>query len=120
MGESLDDRIDLAYELRELEVESIPVNFLDPRPGTPLSHVPRLKPMECLKLLCMFRFVNPSRDIRVAGGREVNLREMQAFALYPANSMFSEGYLTTGGQGYEKDMRMIEDAGFRLAALVTE
>lgn len=120
MGETTDDRLDLAYELRELEVESIPVNFLDPRPGTPLADVPRLTPIECLKILCMFRFVNPSRDIRVAGGREVNLRDMQAFALYPANSMFSEGYLTTGGQGYDKDMRMIEDGGFRLAALVTE
>lgn len=120
MGETMEDRLDLAYELRELEVESIPVNFLDPRPGTPLSEVPRLKPMECLKILAMFRFVNPSRDIRVAGGREVNLRDMQSFALYPANSMFTEGYLTTGGQGYEKDIAMIEDAGFTLAELVTE
>lgn len=120
MGESMDDRVDLAFELRELEVESIPVNFLDPRPGTPLANVPRLKPLECLKTLCLFRFVNPSRDIRVAGGREVNLRDLQALALYPANSMFSEGYLTTGGQGYDKDIRMIEDAGFRLAELVTE
>jgi len=120
MGESIQDRIDLAYELRDLEVESIPVNFLDPRPGTPLAHVPRLTPYECLKTLCMFRFVNPSRDIRMAGGREVNLREMQAFALYPANSMFTEGYLTTGGQGHEKDMRMLEDAGFRVAELIPE
>jgi biotin synthase len=120
MGETLDDRLDLAYELRALEVESIPVNFLDPRPGTPLADVPRLTPYECLKALCLFRFVNPSRDIRCAGGREVNLREMQAFALYPANSMFSEGYLTTGGQGYGKDMQMITDAGFKLAALVSE
>lgn len=120
LGESLDDRLDLAYELRELEVESIPVNFLDPRPGTPLSEVPRLTPIECLKTLCMFRFVNPSRDIRVAGGREVNLRDMQSFALYAANSMFTEGYLTTGGQGYERDLQMIKDAGFALAELVTE
>ncbi len=120
MGESMEDRLDLAFELRELEVESIPVNFLDPRPGTPLADVPRLTPVECLKILCMFRFVNPSRDIRVAGGREVNLRDLQAFALYPANSMFSEGYLTTGGQGYEKDVKMIEDAGFKLAQVVPE
>lgn len=120
LGESQDDRIDLAYTLRELEVESIPVNFLDPRPGTPLAEVPRLSPMDCLKTLCMFRFVNPSRDIRVAGGREVNLRDMQAFALYPANSMFTEGYLTTGGQGYNKDVKMIEDAGFVIAELVPE
>ena len=120
MGETFEDRIDLAYELRELEVESIPVNFLDPRPGTPLGDLPRLKPIECLKILSMFRFVNPSRDVRVAAGREVNLRDMQAFALYPANSMFTEGYLTTGGQGYDKDIRMIEDAGFRIAELIPE
>ena len=118
MGESLDDRIDLAIELRALEVESIPVNFLDPRPGTPLADVRRLTPSECLKSLCMFRFVNPTRDIRAAGGREVALKSMQNFALYPANSIFTEGYLTTDGQGYKRDIAMIEDAGFRVAELV--
>ncbi|HMP72675.1 MAG TPA: biotin synthase BioB [Kiritimatiellia bacterium] len=118
MGETEDDRIDLAFVLRELEVESIPVNFLDPRPGTPLGHLPRMRPQECLKALCMFRFVNPTRDIRVAGGREVNLRHMQALALYPANSMFTEGYLTTGGQGHQQDLDLIADAGFRIAELV--
>lgn len=120
MGESPEDRIDLAYTLRELEVESIPVNFLDPRPGTPLGGVERMSPMECLKTLAMYRFVNPTRDIRVAGGREVNLRSMQVLALYPANSLFVQGYLTTDGQGHEADIRMIEDAGFRLAQIVME
>lgn len=120
MGESDEDRVDLAFTLRELEVESIPINFLDPRPGTPLADVPKLSPFECLKCLCMYRFVNPTRDIRVAGGREVVLKHMQPLALYPANSMFSEGYLTTGGQGYEKDMEMLREAGFRLAELVHE
>lgn len=120
MGETLDDRIDLAFELRALGVESIPVNFLDPRPGTPLGHVQRLTPVECLKALCMFRFVNPTRDIRAAGGREVCLKHMQPFALYVANSIFSEGYLTTGGQGHAQDLAMIEEAGFRLAALIEE
>ena len=57
----------------------------------------------------MFRFVNPSRDIRVAGGREVNLRHLQALALWPANSIFVNGYLTTGGAGYEADVR--DDCG---------
>jgi len=66
----------------------------------------------------MMRFVNPTRDIRVAGGREVNLRQLQALALYPANSLFCNGYLTTPGQGYEADLRMIADAGFRIAELV--
>jgi biotin synthase len=120
MGESDEDRVALAFELRELEVESIPVNFLDPRPGTPLEAAARLSPSDCLRALCMFRFVNPSRDIRVAGGREVNLRRMQPFALYPANSLFVDGYLTTPGQGFEADVQMIEDAGFRVAEIVPE
>ena len=120
MGESEDDRISLAFELQALEVESIPVNFLDPRPGTPMGSLQRLAPMDCLRLLAMFRFVNPSRDIRVAGGREVNLRHLQALALWPANSIFVNGYLTTPGAGYDADMRMIEDAGFKVAELVPE
>lgn len=120
MGETEEDRVALAFELRELEVESIPVNFLDPRPGTPLGDRPRLTPGECLRTLCMFRFVNPTRDIRIAGGREVNLRRMQPFALYPANSLFADGYLTTPGQGFEADMQMIEDAGFRIAEIIPE
>lgn len=120
MGESLQDRVDLAFALRELEVESIPVNFLDPRPGTALGHLPKLDPQDCLRTLCMYRFVNPTRDIRAAGGREVVLRNLQALALYPANSMFTEGYLTTGGQGHQTDLEMIKDAGFHVAELVHE
>lgn len=120
MGETLEDRLDLAFTLRDLEVESIPVNFLDPRPGTPLAHLPRLTPQECLLSLAMFRFVNPTRDIRAAGGREVNLKHLQPLALYAANSMFTEGYLTTPGQGYQDDLAMIEEAGFHVAELVQE
>jgi biotin synthase len=118
MGETLEDRVALALELRALEVESIPVNFLDPRPGTPLGAAPRLSPQDCLRALAMMRFVNPSRDIRVAGGREVNMRHLQVLALYPANSIFCDGYLTTPGQGYEADRQMIADAGFKVAELV--
>jgi biotin synthase len=120
MGETLPDRVDLAFALRELEVESIPINFLDPRPGTPLADRPRLKPADGLRALCMFRFVNPTRDIRVAGGREVCLRHLQPLALFPANSMFSEGYLTTPGQGYERDLAMMEEAGFHVQELTAE
>lgn len=120
MGETEEDRVALAFELRALEVESIPVNFLDPRPGTPLGESRRLEPAECLRVLAMFRFVNPTRDIRVAGGREANLSHLQPLALYPANSMFSQGYLTTPGQGHESDCRMIADLGFRLAEIVAE
>lgn len=118
MGESTDDQVDLAFALRDLEVESIPVNFLDPRPGTPMGDSPRLTPQGCLRTLAMFRFVNPTRDIRVAGGREANLRHLQALSLYPANSIFTEGYLTTGGQEASEDRRLIEDAGFRVLEVV--
>jgi len=112
MGESPEDRVDLAFTLREIEVESIPVNFLDPRPGTPLMDIERIAPADALLSLCMMRLVNPSRDIRVAGGREVCLRSLQPLALYPANSIFTEGYLTTPGQGEHRDLEMIRDAGF--------
>ena len=112
MGETAEDRVEMAMALRELEVESIPVNFLDPRPGTPLADVPRLTPSDCLRTLCMFRFANPSREIRAAGGREVCLRHLQVLSLYPANSIFTEGYLTTGGNELNQDVAMIEDAGF--------
>lgn len=115
MGESLENRVDLAMSLREVNAESIPVNFLDPRPGTPLENRERMSPSDCLRALCMFRLTNPLTEIRVAGGREVCLRHMQALALYPANSMFTEGYLTTGGQGYDGDIALIRDAGFELA-----
>lgn len=116
MGETLEDRVDLAFELRDLEVEAIPVNFMDPRPGTPLADLERSSPADCLRALALFRFVNPTREIRIAGGREVNIGHLQPLALYPANSMFTEGYLTTPGQGNDEDMAMIRDAGFEVAA----
>lgn len=112
MGEETDDWVDLALTLRDLEVESVPVNFLNPRPGTPLEQDQAPRPQECLKALAMFRFVHPDVDVRVAGGREVVLGSMQAMALYAANSFFTEGYLTTGGQGESRDAVMIRQAGF--------
>ena len=112
MGETLEDRVDLAFALRELEVESVPVNLLNPRPGTPLGDREQIRPQDALKALCMFRLVHPERDVRIAGGREVVLGTMQAFALYAANSLFANGYLTTGGQGESADARMLKEAGF--------
>ena len=113
LGESLEDRVDTALALRELSVESIPVNFLDPRPGTPLASRPRPRPAECLRGLALFRLANPqAEDLRAAGGREVCLGAMQPLALYAANSIFAGGYLTVGGQGLEADLRMIREAGF--------
>jgi len=118
MGETLDDRVDLAFALRELGVDSIPVNLLDPRPGTPMENLPRLRPADGLRALAMFRFVNPDREIRIAGGREACLGPLQALALYPANSMFTEGYLTTPGQGRTADMELLAAAGFTVGAWV--
>jgi len=118
MGENLQDRVDLAFALRELDADSIPVNFLDPRPGTPLEGLPRLTPADCLRTLAMFRFVNPDKEIRIAGGREACIGSMQVLSLYAANSMFTVGYLTTSGQGYQADMDMIRHAGFAVTEII--
>ena len=114
LGESEDDLLDLAFALRELDVDSVPVNFLDARPGTPLAGYPLVEPGYALRALCMFRFVHPRTDLRVAGGRELTLRNLQVMALYPANSIFTQGYLTTGGATPHSDHQMIRDAGFEL------
>src|SRR3954469_9558090 len=114
LGESEDDLLDLAFALRDLDVDSVPVNFLDAREGTPLAGSPLVEPGYALRALCMFRFVHPRTDLRVAGGREITLRALQAMALYPANSIFTQGYLTTGGATPSSDHQMIKDAGFEL------
>lgn len=112
MGETKEDDVRMAFALRDLGVESIPVNFLNPIDGTPLEGVRRLNPRDCLKALAMFRFANPSRELRIAGGRELHLGSLQALGLYPANSIFVGDYLTTKGQAPAADYRMIEDLGF--------
>lgn len=114
LGESEEDLLDLAYALRALDVDSVPVNFLDARPGTPLAGYPLVEPGFALRALCMFRLVHPRTDLRVAGGREITLRSLQVCALYPANSIFTHGYLTTGGATARSDHQMIRDAGFEL------
>jgi biotin synthase len=114
MGESDDDIIDLALTLRAMDIDSIPVNFLHSIPATPFEQKKELTPQRCLKTLCLFRFVNPDKEIRVAGGREVNLRSLQPLSLYPANSIFVNGYLTTPGQEASDAHQMIADLGFEL------
>jgi len=113
-GESEQDLIDVAKALRRLGPDSIPVNFLHPVAGTPLEHVHDLTPTRCLKILCLFRFYNPATEIRVAGGREYNLGPLQPLALYPANAMFVNGYLTTGGQPADEAIAMIRRMGFEI------
>jgi biotin synthase len=112
MGERDEDVVRLALALRELNVESIPLNFLIDIAGTPLAESDRLTPRYCLKALAMFRFANPTSEIRIAGGRELHLRSLQPLGLYAANSVFVGDYLTTKGQPAEADYRMIEDMGF--------
>jgi biotin synthase len=116
MGESDDDVIDLAMSLREIGVKSVPVNFLIPIEGTPLSNVSVLNPRYCLRVLCLFRLLLPTQEIRIAGGREVHLRSLQPLGLYAANSIFIGDYLTTQGQSAKADFEMIRDAGFVLEA----
>lgn len=112
MGEQSEDVVDMAIALRDLQVTSIPVNFLNPIEGTPLSGETGLTPRSCLKILAMFRLVNPDREIRIAGGRELHLRSLQPMGLYLANSIFIGDYLTTKGQPPKEDVQMLEDMGF--------
>jgi len=114
MGESSSDVVELAFRLRELEVPSIPVNFLIPIEGNPLQADGSLTPERCLRTLALVRFVNPRAEIRAAGGREGHLRALEPLALYPANSLFVEGYLTTRGDAVADTYRMIRDAGFEI------
>lgn len=119
LGETLEDRVDWAFTLRELEVEAIPVNFFNPRPGTGLSDLASPSPGDGLRALAMVRLVNPARDIRAAGGREACLGDLQPLALYLANSIFTNGYLTTPGQGYSADLEMVKGAGFEVGVIET-
>jgi biotin synthase len=114
MGEADDDLIDLAMALRAVHPESIPVNTLHPVAGTPLEDCDHLTPQRCLKVLCLFRFLHPRTEIRIAGGREHNLRSLQPLALYPADSVFVNGYLTTPGAPAPEVWGMIRDLGFTI------
>ncbi|WP_436855537.1 biotin synthase BioB [Staphylococcus caeli] len=114
MGETNQDVIDMAFALKEIDADSIPINFLHPIKGTKFGNMNELTPMKCLRLVALFRLVNPSKEIRIAGGREVNLRALQPLALKAANSIFVGDYLITGGQPNKLDYEMIEDLGFEV------
>lgn len=114
MGESHDDVVSMAFDLRDLGVQSIPLNFLNAIEGTPLQGNDDLSPQDCLRALAMFRFVNPDRELRISGGRELHLRSLQPLGLYVANSLFVGDYLTTKGQAPESDYQMIRDMGFEV------
>lgn len=114
MKESDQDVLDMAYALRGLDVDSIPVNFLNPIEGTPLEGHSQLNPRQCLRTLALIRLVCPTKEIRIAGGREIHLRSLQPLGLYAANSIFIGDYLTTKGQEQSKDYQMLEDMGFEI------
>ncbi|WP_028609430.1 biotin synthase BioB [Paenibacillus harenae] len=114
MGETKQEITEMAYALRELNADSIPINFLNAIPGTPLENAGLTQPLQALKVLALFRFICPSKEIRVAGGREINLRSLQPLSLYAANSLFVGDYLTTAGQSISIDHQMIEDLGFEI------
>lgn len=114
MKETKQDVVDMARSLKALDADSIPVNFLHAIDGTPLEGTDELNPRYCLKVLCLMRFINPTKEIRISGGREVNLRSLQPLGLYPANSIFVGDYLTTEGQETTADHKMLEDLGFEI------
>ncbi|MFE9722633.1 biotin synthase BioB [Streptomyces sp. NPDC005794] len=119
MGETDADLVDVVFSLRELDPDSVPVNFLIPMEGTPLAKDWHLTPQRCLRILAMVRFVCPDVEVRLAGGREVHLRSMQPLALNLVNSIFLGDYLTSEGQSGQTDLDMIADAGFEVEGAAT-
>ena len=116
MGEPASDLVEIAQTLRSLDAESIPVNFLLPFEGNELVTPQGLSPDYCLRVLSMFRFTNPAAEIRIAAGREFHLRSMEVLALYPANSLFLQGYLNAVGSSSNRTYQMIVDAGFEIVS----
>ena len=112
LGETDQQVVEALFSLRELESDSIPVNFLMPFDGTPYENTWELDPTRCLKILAMARFVCPDKEVRIAGGREMHLRSLQGLALHVANSIFLGDYLTSEGQAAETDLELIRDNGF--------
>lgn len=114
MGESKEDVVDMLLELREIQPEALPINFLLPIPGTPLENadLSTLTPSYCMKVLCLARLLVPKSDIRCAAGREVYFKGEEKKLLSVVDSIFASGYLTAGGQGIEDTIKVITDAGF--------
>lgn len=115
MGESREDRVKMAFELKRFQPECVPVNLLNPRPGTPLENAPPIDPLEAVKTIAVYRFILPRANIKLAGGREGGLREYQEAALKGgANGLIIGGYLTTKGNPMADDFAMLERAGYEV------
>ena len=116
MGESLEERVEFAFELRELDPCEVPINFLDPRPGTPLADAMRLPAREALQAIALFRLILPGSWLRLAGGREKILGELQSMGMYAgANALIVGDYLTTSGRSAEQDHLMLDSLGMPVA-----
>ena len=114
LGETPEQWMELVFLLRDLGVDCIPVNILNPRPGTPLEKVVPPSPLEVLKIIAVMRLAAPKTHIKIAGGRERNLRDFQAAAFWAgATGMIIGGYLTTSGRVKEDDYQMLKDLGVR-------
>jgi len=115
LGESPEQRLELAYTLKEVGVDSVALNFLDPIPGTPLERAEALAPLEILRFVALFRFILPDRDIRICGGREYGLRDLHSLVLWAgANGIMIGNYLTTKGRDHLADLQMIGDLGLEV------
>ncbi len=115
LGESWDDRIEMAFALKEIGVDSVPVNFLTPVSGTPLGHRGLLNPMDALKIIAVFRLILPENEVRVCGGRPATLRDLNSqIFIAGANGLLTGGYLTTQGRSPEDDLQMIKDMGLEI------
>lgn len=117
LGESDEQLVEALFALKELDADSIPVNFLMPFDGTPYENTWELSPTRCVKILTMARFVCPDKEIRIAAGREMHLRSLQATALQVANSIFLGDYLTSEGQDALADLEMLRDNGFLILGM---
>ena len=115
LGERWEHRVEMAFQLKEMGISSVPLNLLTPIEGTPLWGRPVPAPMEALKTTAMFRLVLPGAVLRLAGGREAALRDLQSLALMSGvNGIMVGNYLTTGGRQVEDDLKMLEDLGLEV------
>jgi len=113
LGETMEQRIEMAFTLKELDVDSVPINILNPIDGTPMSSAEPLSPLEILITIALYRFILPDKDIKLCGGKEKNLRQLLPFAIEAGcNSLMTGNYLTTLGRDAAKDIEMIIDLGY--------
>ena len=115
LGETWEDRIDMAFAIKELNIESVPINFLTPVNGTPLGHSELLRPLDALKIIAIYRLILPDREIRICGGRPQTLRDLNSYIFFAgADGLLIGNYLTTRGKRPEEDLQMIGDMGLEI------